>query len=67
MENLAVYKFNSPSICLDATISPDLSNDDVVTEGDIVSLCVIVESEGGTLESSVEVSLISNPGMLEIL
>ena len=32
-----------------------------------MSLCVIVESEGGTFESSVEVSLISNPGMLEML
>ena len=32
-----------------------------------MSLCVVVESEGGALESSVEVSFISNPGMLEIL
>lgn len=51
-------------ICPDATISPDLSNDDTVTEGDMVSLCVVIESEGGALESPVDVFLMANPGML---
>ena len=47
----------------DATIFTSPSNNDTLTEGDTVSLCVIIESEGGALESPVEVFLTSNLGM----
>ena len=48
--------------CADASILPSFHDDiDMATEGEEVSLCVEVASEG-LLECSVQVFILSNPG-----
>ena len=48
--------------CADASILPSFRDDiDMATEGEEVSLCVEVASEG-LLECSVQVFILSNPG-----